>query len=493
MSEFWLRRGTAVSLFVVLSLGAALRLYGLDVQSLWNDELSAWRRSNYDTLAEVMARGIPPDHPPGYQIFLYYWMRLVGDSEMALRLPSALAGIAAISAIFLLGRKLYSAKEGVIAAAFTAVLWAPLYYSQEARANMIVMLLVILSIYWLIDIWQAIRQGEKMPVTAVVGYLLTTVTMAYLHYFGLFFVLLQATFMALYFWRQPKTWWRLCLLYGAILLAYLPWITQATHTLAAGSSNWTSKPGTFINSLWRFALFLFSRETMITRVVLILGTAILAQGIWLLWRRPEMRRAYFVSPGTLLLIWLFVPFILVYLRTYWGEGVWVDRNLVNMLPAAYLLLARVITQLPYPRVLVPAVTLSLLALFVFQLIWVESYYTQPKKQQFREAVAAIVAHEEEHPGAPIIGWVWNRATLDYYFIKQGSPRRVDFLLGQADHIDRARAVIADAESPYVWFITAHRAPAPEFMAFLEGEMDTVWHQSFIQADVWLLMKVDMER
>jgi len=80
------------AVFVLLALvvvaGAALRFYGLDAQSLWNDELISWRQSNQPTLTDVIRKGVrTTTHPPAYAILIYYVERFVGDSEKALRFP----------------------------------------------------------------------------------------------------------------------------------------------------------------------------------------------------------------------------------------------------------------------------------------------------------------------------------------------------------------------------------------------------------------------
>jgi hypothetical protein len=156
-----------------------------------------------------------------------------------------------------------------------------------------------------------------------------------------------------------------------------------------------------------------------------------------------------------------------------------------VVPAAYLLTARAITQLPYRRAAVPLATLSLLGMIIYQLLWVQNYYTRPQKEQFREAVALIVENNLVYPDAPIIGWAWHKTYFDYYFTHWRSARRVDQLLGQQSDIAQAEAFIAAADSPYIWYIAAHRPPDPEFFSFLHSEMDIVLHQSFIKADVWL--------
>lgn len=55
----------------VLALGAALRLYGLNRESLWNDELSTMARLDPGPLSEIFWQRIADDvHPPGYLLLL---------------------------------------------------------------------------------------------------------------------------------------------------------------------------------------------------------------------------------------------------------------------------------------------------------------------------------------------------------------------------------------------------------------------------------------
>ena len=61
-------RSQAVVLTLLLALGALLRLYGLEIQSFWNDELASWSESSHDSLSEVIDKGVRPDiHPPSKQ------------------------------------------------------------------------------------------------------------------------------------------------------------------------------------------------------------------------------------------------------------------------------------------------------------------------------------------------------------------------------------------------------------------------------------------
>jgi mannosyltransferase len=97
-------RRHVLAVHCALFFGAALliRLYRLGSQSLWLDEGGTW--------AEVTGKGWPAllaelwgrdAAYPLYHILLKGWVGLAGDSEWALRLPSALGGAAAVVAIYL--------------------------------------------------------------------------------------------------------------------------------------------------------------------------------------------------------------------------------------------------------------------------------------------------------------------------------------------------------------------------------------------------------
>ena len=111
-------RVTYLLLGAITVLGAVLRFYGLEVQSLWNDELSTWTGASRSSWLEVV-KSSDPQHPPGYSLLLHFWIGYLGDSEAVMRLPSAIAGTLAIPVTFLLGRRLYGDAEGLIAAALS--------------------------------------------------------------------------------------------------------------------------------------------------------------------------------------------------------------------------------------------------------------------------------------------------------------------------------------------------------------------------------------
>jgi 4-amino-4-deoxy-L-arabinose transferase-like glycosyltransferase len=192
-------------LVLVVLAGAALRFYGLDAQSLWNDELSSWEQSHQPTLAEVIEKGVrPTTYPPAYQVLVYYVERWVGDSEKALRFPSAVAGVLAIFAVFFLGKQLYSQREGLIAAALVAFSYQPIYYSQEARVYSFLLLFSILSSHFWFRIAGRLEARLAPDLPSQVGYVACAIVAIYLHYFGLLLVALQLAGLFAFSAAQPR-------------------------------------------------------------------------------------------------------------------------------------------------------------------------------------------------------------------------------------------------------------------------------------------------
>jgi mannosyltransferase len=147
------------SSFAVLTLitvaGALLRFHLLGARNIWLDEgVSVWLASlSWPRFIHTMIA------TPELNMVLYYtllreWMHL-GQTEFAIRSLSALFGIAAIPAIFSLGRRLFDAPTGLIAAALLAAHSFHIRYSQEARAYSLQVFLLILATYFFCRILEA--------------------------------------------------------------------------------------------------------------------------------------------------------------------------------------------------------------------------------------------------------------------------------------------------------------------------------------------------
>src|SRR5581483_11371784 len=108
-----------------------LRLRGLGDLSLWVDEAFTWQNS-HAPLAELLRARLNV-HPPLYFLMERYWIRLVGESEYALRLSNALLGVLVVPAVWRVARSFAGRAAALAAGLGMAVAPAALSYGREAR------------------------------------------------------------------------------------------------------------------------------------------------------------------------------------------------------------------------------------------------------------------------------------------------------------------------------------------------------------------------
>lgn len=116
----------------VLLAAAMLRLADLDRTSFWYDEAVSWTQSS-GSFAELIRLVANDNYPPLHNIVLWLTMPVLGDSETALRLPSALFGLGSVFLVYRLGAQLFRPRAGLLAAILLAFSPFHVWYSTEAR------------------------------------------------------------------------------------------------------------------------------------------------------------------------------------------------------------------------------------------------------------------------------------------------------------------------------------------------------------------------
>lgn len=155
----------------------ALRLYGIETQSLWADEggtIAVATRSlpqiTHDTLQDV--------HPPLYFWLLHGWIQPTGTSVLAVRGFSALCGALAAALTALLARRWFGNTAAVIAGLTAACSPFAIHYSQETRMYALALLLGVLL--WLaLSAWRAQPHWRHLALYGVAA-----LALLYTHYFA---------------------------------------------------------------------------------------------------------------------------------------------------------------------------------------------------------------------------------------------------------------------------------------------------------------------
>ncbi|MBA3950445.1 MAG: glycosyltransferase family 39 protein [Rubrobacter sp.] len=474
MPVFLRERWELVALGAVMVLGGFLRFYGLGIQSLWSDELASWYFSRSDGVLQVVRNVREDIHPPGYFVMLHFAQGLFGDSEWALRLPSAIAGWLSVPAIYLLGRRVYSGREGLIAALLVAVSWTGVYFSQETRSYSVLILLSIVTAFLWWNVMGGLREERRLPKAETVAYVLAAILCAYAHYFGALLVALQGVALMLLAYRAfPK----IALVYVPVSLAYALWLPGMAYQMRNSTAQGAWIGDATLSIFPTYIKFIFGRSELLALAACALFVLLLVRA-WGFFQTPREKGSGFPA-GLLLFAWLVGPFVVGYALSQTSVQLLTHKNLLVSLPAAYLLVARGITGVLPNRtagnVLQWSLALGFAAACLFNLLFTADYYSTPNKEQLRASATYI--NQNETPETLLV-----RCDIDDrldYYLGDGEPgvRRDADACTEEDFPALMDRVEKDGYREVFYFMS-HKQPTPELVSRMKAEFDLVGYRPF---------------
>lgn len=142
-----------VILLIIVTIG--LRILNIDT-AFWYDEACSWVSAKQEFPVGIINNLLQLDlqHTPLYFFLLHFWMKLFGNSEIAIRSLSMIFGVGTVPLVYIVAKKLASKAVGVMATFVAAVSPLLVFFSVEARMYPIVVFLVMLSLNYLIDFEQ---------------------------------------------------------------------------------------------------------------------------------------------------------------------------------------------------------------------------------------------------------------------------------------------------------------------------------------------------
>jgi uncharacterized membrane protein len=299
-------------LWLIILVGAALRLYHLDSQSLWQDEGLQYFIANAENIGSVSERIQWRTWHPPLSFFINHLFLLVGSSDFFLRLPSALFGIGSLPLCYVLVKRLASGYIALFVVLVFALSPFHIWYSQEGRMYAQLLFFSLLSSVVLL---QALERPQwhwwLFYAFVVVAGMLTHILMA----FG---ALAHLLWVFLYHRRSLLS----LIASGAMVaLLLLPWAytspkiqnflkPASTPRIQSGSASsgfsWEVLPYTFFAYSVGFSLgptvaelhedrsvgFLLQFLPLLLAVSIIVGT-LLISGIWALYKNYGVRCVVF--------------------------------------------------------------------------------------------------------------------------------------------------------------------------------------------------------
>jgi len=259
-----LRRMTLLG--VIVAVGVTIRVWNLNKESPYGDEIVSLQHLNAPDLATFLSRERHDDLPmtPLYFTIEYYWDRLAGGSLPAMRCLSLIFAAATMLMIYVLGSALYDTTAGLVASVCAALSISQIYYAVEVRPYALVILLALVSGYAL---WRGLHEGKRRWWALNVA---ANILIMWAHLFATLFIFGQGCYLLAHWAREKtsrsfpsSTWERAAkplLLWGGLqapsVLLLFQWVRSINFAEFEVAAQWRDKMvHTYLMPLGDFLLF----------------------------------------------------------------------------------------------------------------------------------------------------------------------------------------------------------------------------------------------
>jgi len=331
----------------ILILALLVRLLGIISRPIWYDEAFAILFSEkgpgpmlYGTLA-LTGAGSADIHPLGYYTILWIWMKVFGESLVATRLLSIIAGLISVYLIYLIAFELLSdPKTARLSMLFAALAPFQIHYAQEIRMYSFLVMWLLLATY-------SYQRGSKTRNWK--WWLLFSVSAAfaqYTHNLAAFYLIALALLPIF-----QKNWQVLRAVFlagvGALIL-YFPWAIQLPAQFSKiQSAYWVERPD--ISKLFTLLLVYITNTPLPPDLVAGALAMVLIIVITALIQTIRNRHQIGAKDGLWLLYLSFAPPLLLFLFSQW-KSVYIERALLPSGAIFCIWLAWVITKTKLPNV-----------------------------------------------------------------------------------------------------------------------------------------------
>ncbi len=289
----WVR----ISFLLLWTLAAVLRFWNLAELPYTHDELSALLRI-YPSLADTISKGVAEldTHPPGVQVFEWFWTRLFSFEEADVKLPFILMDLAAMLLLYRFAMAWTGNAPALVLTTLMAALQYTVLYGQIARPYAFGLFTTALLADQLTRYW-ATGLNKHLA-----GIGTAAVLSAYTHHFALLLAgIMLGSGLLLVERQKRKVYLIMCVL---VALLYVPNVPIFLGQLGQGGlEGWLQppKPEWFIHYAW----FIANNSLVLA---LLLSALVVISCYGLLRNKPDAPRGWW-----LLLLWSATPLLIGYL------------------------------------------------------------------------------------------------------------------------------------------------------------------------------------
>jgi len=349
------------ALLLILAAAAGLRLYRLERESAFYDEVASVVVLDAPDLATFFQTyRLSGDivSPPVYLTAEYLWAHTAGSSVHSIRLLSVLFGVLSILFVYLVASELFGQATGLFSAGAAAVSMTHIYYSQEIRAYALAMMLSGLSAYSFVKLLH--RGGRRWWVLHLAANALLPLT----HLMAGFMLLAEGLPLLALRWRRPGRVIVWGIANAGACLPVLLWLVTLNLGFADRSTSWVPdlSPLAFLGALpffagawtrWSLMGRYATYSPLDTAATVALAAVAYAALVWAVWWALTAGRSTRSEHGDatrltraggmfFVLAWLLVPPLSLLALSYLWRPCYVERYvLYSSLPFAIVLGAAV--------------------------------------------------------------------------------------------------------------------------------------------------------
>jgi len=396
-------------LSVIVLVGAFLRLYRIDFQSIWIDELHTMIESNpaisfkasFDLI--VFREGIPP--------FYFFITKILfsgfGYTIVVARTLAALVGLFSIYGIYLLANEYVEKKWALVAAFFMAIHPFLIEYSQEARTYTLYMCLTIYLFLFAIKFLKShtykhiLLFGFLAGLTVnahIIGFL--NVATAFIFLGGNWFFLKE---------KRKDVFKKLIIGFLVFIIVSLP-IIKTLKSVSSYTSFWILKPTATYTVQVFIDLFGGSSLFLITFIIFyglyLLKSTIHFKSI----PKNELLLHNEFQLFVLLNLWIWIEIGVIFIKSIIGVSIVLHRYFIAILPAFVMILMLAIRGFKQAKIQ-KGILLFTSILILVHFVFIRKYYTTVTKAQY-DKIAAFVIENNVEKNTVVSNWGW---LMSYYF------------------------------------------------------------------------------
>ncbi len=385
-----------ISLSVFIFSRQSLRLD--EAQSLWQTSRSPLKMFN------IIAQDV---HVPFYHLMLHFWQVFLGNGVATARALSMIFFIAAIPAMYFLGKLAYNKNAGLYAALLLSVSPFMNWYGNEIRMYSLFTLVVILHQYCFIKLYKTTDPARRRSWWWAYG--IVSLFGIFTHYFFLFSIVSQGLFYL--FNRdlfQPGDFKKFLGIIVLLMIAFSPWIYYVLKLGSISNSSPLLEAPTSVNIFNTFSQFLFGFQIDYVNTILVsLWPLLVLFGFFGLQKnkKPSSDTLYFLTA-------LIVPMALAFIVSIAFRPLYLSRYLILSLPPLYMVIIGFFANLP-PTI--KKVFQILLVVLMAATLFIEAFSAlTPVKEDYKAATDYLMANAKADD-AIVVSAPFTIYPVEYYY------------------------------------------------------------------------------